>query len=350
MRRAVLIVEEDDVRRAQLRAAFAARDVPLFEVQDPAAARAALGRADFGALLISEGKRQLSLRGLCQLAERRHPEIQVFVATGSASPARLRELLGLDARPLPHGLPAREVVDAVALAMEPRPSAFEVAHTEVLTTGHDFGSTSTESSGAVPARGGPPTVSGPVAPELEPTERHAPASATDFGERTLLDQEELLFSVDAGHEPEDATVVDAAHLLHEPSRAPAAPAFELPAVTLPDDDREGEAVVDDGEDQQRVSQELSELYLRLAPLSRPAQVLGVPLDASRQQIEQAYERRLVELDPRRVPEGSGRALLLSRVDELRAKVTRAFEALRLQHEASRPERGTAKSRGKTNPW
>ena len=64
----VLVVEKDDRVRMSIRGALDARFLPVYEVGDAFDAMSALGRAEFGALVVSAGKRTLSLRGLCQLA------------------------------------------------------------------------------------------------------------------------------------------------------------------------------------------------------------------------------------------------------------------------------------------
>ena len=79
MQRSILIVDEDDARRRAIASSLAARGVRYLDVGDAFAGMAALGRADFGCVLGFEGRRTLSLRGLCQLARKRHPDILIFV-------------------------------------------------------------------------------------------------------------------------------------------------------------------------------------------------------------------------------------------------------------------------------
>lgn len=120
---------------------------------------------------------------------------------------------------------------------------------------------------------------------------------------------------------------------------------ELAPIQLPDSD-----VQEDEEElpgAQEVREEIFALYMRLKPLTRPIQVLGVSLDDDLDTIHQAYERIMRDLDPRRIPEGSARNLLVSRVEELRGKVTNAFQALRLQLDGGARMRP---SRDDTNPW
>ena len=85
MQRSILIVDEDDARRRGIASSLAARGVRYLDVGDAFAAMAALGRADFGSVLALEGRRTLSLRGLCQLARKRHPEIVIFITPKEGS-------------------------------------------------------------------------------------------------------------------------------------------------------------------------------------------------------------------------------------------------------------------------
>jgi hypothetical protein len=84
------------------------------------------------------------------------------------------------------------------------------------------------------------------------------------------------------------------------------------------------------EDEARAREAIFGLYMRLKPLTVPRQVLGVGFDADVAEIDAAYEARMRELDPQRIPEGSAQQLLSSRVEELRRKVTSAYQALKLQ--------------------
>ncbi len=93
----VLVVEKDDRVRLGIRQAFKAHQFPLYEVSDPFDAMSALGRASFGAIVVSAGKRQLSLRGLCQLARKRHPGVALFIITSPGVTAgQLEQALGVD--------------------------------------------------------------------------------------------------------------------------------------------------------------------------------------------------------------------------------------------------------------
>lgn len=84
------------------------------------------------------------------------------------------------------------------------------------------------------------------------------------------------------------------------------------------------------EAEEKAREDIFTLYMRLKPLSQPRQVLGVSLDADVDTVDAAYEQRMAELDPRRIPEGSAQHLLAQRIDELRRKVTSAYQTLKLQ--------------------
>lgn len=109
--RSILIVDEDDVRRRALAGSMAARGQRYLDVGDAFAAMAALGRADFGAVLACEGRRTLSLRGLCQLARKRHPDILIFVLPKPGSDeAAIRKVLELPVQMLSATAQAERVV------------------------------------------------------------------------------------------------------------------------------------------------------------------------------------------------------------------------------------------------
>jgi hypothetical protein len=77
--------------------------------------------------------------------------------------------------------------------------------------------------------------------------------------------------------------------------------------------------------------------MRLKPLSQPRQILGVGIDADEAAVDAAYQQRLAELDPRRIPEGSAQHILGKRVEELRRKVTSAWQTLKLQLGGGSPD-------------
>lgn len=122
--RSILIVDEDDTRRRAIANAMAARGQRCLDVGDAFAAMAALGRADFGAVLAAEGRRTLSMRGLCQLARKRHPDILIFIWPKVGSDEQnIREVLELPVEMIQAGLnPERlvtELLDRVDTSDEP---------------------------------------------------------------------------------------------------------------------------------------------------------------------------------------------------------------------------------------
>jgi hypothetical protein len=169
--------------------------------------------------------------------------------------------------------------------------------------------------------------------KLTPFLRGAKASAVFDGQRTVKD---TLASV--GLDPFMGTLVvvtlrDARLVALED--APRQAAMDLAdraftdelslEIAIADDDT---APVSDAEAQAR--EDIYSLYMRLKPLSQPRQILGVGVDADEAAVDAAYQQRLAELDPRRIPEGSAQHILGKRVEELRRKVTGAWQTLKLQ--------------------
>jgi hypothetical protein len=230
MGRVVLLVEPSDRRRADLRRAFTRVSHPIYEVGDAVDAMVAIGRAEFGALVASEGRRQLSLRGLCHLARRRHAGIVIFVLGDPGTESELRARLGVDVRVLSSAMPAREVAEAVDEAMARVPAPFDtLQETEVLSRGEvleeirydtdsgpspsqvDFDSPLVSQEGVL----GPPSAVdiSSLAAESPDTERlPAAPSLGEFAEETLLDHSDSERSV-LGPEIDDdeeaeATILD----------------------------------------------------------------------------------------------------------------------------------------------
>ncbi|MBI1948436.1 MAG: hypothetical protein HYS27_22310 [Deltaproteobacteria bacterium] len=102
MHRSTLVVDDDDARRRQVVQALSIHGLRYLDVADAFGAMAALGRADFGVVVANEGRRTLSLRGLCQLARRRHPDIVILVVHRPGSdPTAIPGILGLPVEVLP---------------------------------------------------------------------------------------------------------------------------------------------------------------------------------------------------------------------------------------------------------
>jgi hypothetical protein len=96
MHKSTLVVDEDEGRRRALVKALSGRGIRYLDVADAFGAMAALGRADFRALVAAEGRRILSLRGLFQLARRRQAEIDIFVLCRAGSePETIPGILGV---------------------------------------------------------------------------------------------------------------------------------------------------------------------------------------------------------------------------------------------------------------
>lgn len=118
MHRSTLVVDDDDRRRRQIVQAFSQRGLRYLDVADAFGAMAALGRADFGVVVANEGRRTLSLRGLCQLARRRHPDILILVVHREGSdPAAIPEILGVPVEVLPPSTTAAELAALVSGAL-----------------------------------------------------------------------------------------------------------------------------------------------------------------------------------------------------------------------------------------
>jgi hypothetical protein len=157
--------------------------------------------------------------------------------------------------------------------------------------------------------------------KLTPFLRGAKASAVFDGQRTVKD---TLASV--GLDPFMGTLVlvalrDARLVVLED--APRAATMDLAERAI-------DAAVVESDEELRAREDIYALYLRLKPLSQPRQVLGVGVDADEGSVDAAYQQRMVELDPSVIPEGSAKHILMQRVDELRRKVTSAYQTLKLQ--------------------
>ena len=111
----VLIVDGDERRRSAVRSSCTARSIPILEVPDAFAAMAALGRSNFAAIVVAEGKRHLSLRGLCQLARKRHPNIRLFVMLRSDTDLDvLQGAIGVSVDPLAAEMSSEQIAARIA--------------------------------------------------------------------------------------------------------------------------------------------------------------------------------------------------------------------------------------------
>ena len=170
--------------------------------------------------------------------------------------------------------------------------------------------------------------------KLTPFLRGAKASVIFDGQRTV---KATLASV--GLDPFMGTLVvvalrDARLVALEDAPRSAAMGLADRAVSEEGLDLQLEIAIDDDDDASaddiRAREDIYALYLRLKPLSQPRQILGVGVDADEAAVDVAYAHRLGELDPRRIPEGSAEHILIQRVEELRRKVTSAYQTLKLQ--------------------
>src|SRR6185437_5137431 len=105
-------------RRRHLVHALSRRGLRYLDVADAFGAMAALGRADFGAVVATEGRRTLSLRGLCQLARRRHPDVVILVIHREGSdPAQIPQILGTKVDVISPRASADDVAAAIEAAL-----------------------------------------------------------------------------------------------------------------------------------------------------------------------------------------------------------------------------------------
>ena len=95
MTKTVLIVDSVDARRVAIHQALRARHRATIEVPDAFSAMGALGRHDFGAIVVAEGKRHLTLQSMVSLACKRHKNVGIFVILSSPkSESTLQEAFG----------------------------------------------------------------------------------------------------------------------------------------------------------------------------------------------------------------------------------------------------------------
>ncbi|MCC7109140.1 MAG: hypothetical protein IT382_07625 [Deltaproteobacteria bacterium] len=113
-------------------------------------------------------------------------------------------------------------------------------------------------------------------------------------------------------------------------------------------DAEIPSMPDGSSEEAAVREEIFPLSMRLKPMTVPRQVLGVSLEAGLPEVEAAFQARMKELDPRRIPEGSAQQLLSARVEELARKVTSAYQAVKLQIAAG--EASGALPKARSNPF
>jgi hypothetical protein len=110
----VLIVDKDDARRARMRRAISFQRFGYVEAVDSFHAMGALGRAAFGAILVTEERRLLTVRSMFTLALKRHPKIKLFMEVGNGVDVQeVVDTLHLPVILLPSGLSAEEVAGII---------------------------------------------------------------------------------------------------------------------------------------------------------------------------------------------------------------------------------------------
>ncbi len=142
--KSTLVVDDVEPRRKAIAQALADRGLRYLDVSDSFAAMAALGRADFGTVVAAEGPRTLSLRGLCQLARRRHPEISLIVISRDATKmGSIAGILGTAVSVLSPEIPPAEIARFIddqqreqpgPAAGEPQTLRIDAANTTPLAT------------------------------------------------------------------------------------------------------------------------------------------------------------------------------------------------------------------------
>ena len=131
----------------------------------------------------------------------------------------------------------------------------------------------------------------------------------------LLEAKFITFDDEA---PEDTELVIA--LSDTSSSGPVSALIDLPYAEVDPESSERERVA---------REQIFALYTRLKPLQTPRDVLGITVGATTFEVEAAYKKRMKDLSPERIPQGSARQLMVSRVMELREKVARAYESIQM---------------------
>jgi hypothetical protein len=137
MSKKVLIVDSIDARRTAIQQALASRRRATLEVSDAFSAMGALGRHDFGAVVVAEGKRSLTLQSMCSLARKRHPSIKIFVMLSSLDGADgLQDAIGDGALMVPPDWGVEQLGNEIERAVEQYEAA--VAEQDASSTADEF--------------------------------------------------------------------------------------------------------------------------------------------------------------------------------------------------------------------
>jgi hypothetical protein len=187
MQKSTLVVDEDEARRRELVSALSHHGLRYLDVADAFGAMAALGRADFGAVVAAEGRRTLSLRGLCQLARRRHPDVVIFIIHRPGSdPRTIPELLGTSVHVLSPATPEHEIAGLLENALLGPDEELAIDFVDVPRTLENGAEEEPTVQNVAAPKAQPPTIDlgftadspWPAEPE-EPTERNpAPLAST----------------------------------------------------------------------------------------------------------------------------------------------------------------------------
>lgn len=119
-------MDDDARRRSEIRMRCSDRNIPALDVSDPFQAMAALGRSQFRGILITEGRRHLSVRGLCRLARKQSASMHIFILQRDGGTlAELRQNVEVDFVALPPGAPAEEIAAQVQRAFSDAGDTFE---------------------------------------------------------------------------------------------------------------------------------------------------------------------------------------------------------------------------------
>lgn len=389
MRTTVLLVDADDRRRRQVAAELQARAVPALERTDAALALDDVEHGELGAVVLADDRRLAVLRELCHRARARHPRVRLVVlAPGAVERRTVEACLGVDVDVLdqdgpPGGIAAHvlalmaraaEVSSPPPAAREPRPDVDAAFGGELPPAGDLDEHTAVALLRSIHERQltGRLEVVGREKGTLYFHRGEPVAADHPRGDAGLLDELErhglVPGSLDIGFVPEGellATLITAGNVSGETMHRfvigfvrarlvelvlrgsghyrfardgrflERAPLLHVDLAAVLDEwERSRSLPVEEpapqADEDARAREEVLSLYMRLKPLLHPRQILGVPLWADDEAVRAAYERRLEETDPARLPPGPSRAMLEEKLAELRRKVVHAMETLELQ--------------------
>lgn len=164
----VLLVDKVRGRRRIYAQALAARGLGVLEMDDCFAAMSAVGRADFGGVIIFEEKRHLTMRGLCMLARKRHQGIALLVLhTAETEPQALQDTLGLAVHLMPTDASVEEVMDTLVRALQDRAHPAPNTGMVNLAVAMANAEAASRDSGVIPPVG-PRTLGAPLSPAAGP--------------------------------------------------------------------------------------------------------------------------------------------------------------------------------------